>query len=227
MLQDEILLTNIGYISPSSSPSADMLQDEILLCTIEVVQSMADSMADGVPLPTGEDGRHISLALLKVLLLLQTPRCRDSVREASDACLGRLACVFSPQAGEAAGEASGEASGAAVEAAKLALYEVHFGNMLYKCAEEEKPAPAEWTKHSPGFNLLDTLLRRVGPVAGPHLAQVRSDTYDHTGGGLYDIHYHGIQHTHMTIRGGGCMTYITMVSVYGFYWVRKIYLSAN
>ena len=179
MLQDEILLTNIGYISPSSSPSADMLQDEILLCTIEVVQSMADSMADGVPLPTGEDGRHISLALLKVLLLLQTPRCRDSVREASDACLGRLACVFSPQAGEAAGEASGEA----VEAAKLALYEVHFGNMLYKCAEEEKPAPAEWTKHSPGFNLLDTLLRRVGPVAGPHLAQVRSDTYDHTGGG--------------------------------------------
>ena len=57
-----------------------MRRTRILLCTIEVVQSMADSVADGVSLPTGEDGRHISLALLKVLLLLQTPRCRDSVR---------------------------------------------------------------------------------------------------------------------------------------------------
>ena len=43
-----------------------MLQDEILLCTIEVVQSMADSMADGVPLRTG--GLQVQVQVVLALM---------------------------------------------------------------------------------------------------------------------------------------------------------------
>ena len=101
--------TPIQPILLSTDGITDM-QEEILLSTMAVVKCMADAAADGVAVSVdGVVDSEVSLHLVKVLLMLQTARCRRAVQEEAGKCLGRLACVYatSGQTQDVANEGEG------------------------------------------------------------------------------------------------------------------------